>query len=64
MAFCGHINGATYADEEKDALKQLIGRKLIVLAHAFERDPECQKELIIEEAVQGEWLSLPPGRYS
>jgi hypothetical protein len=47
-------------DEEKDALKQLVARKLIALAQAGERDPECLKELTIE-AFQGERLSLLPG---
>jgi hypothetical protein len=40
-------------DDEKDALKQVVARKLIELAQAGERDPECLKELTIE-AVQGE----------
>jgi hypothetical protein len=46
--------------DEKDALKQLISRKLIALAQAGERDPDCLKELTIE-AVQGEQVSLLPG---
>jgi hypothetical protein len=46
--------------DEKDALKQLVSRKLIALAQAGERDPECLRELTIE-AVQGERVSLLPG---
>jgi hypothetical protein len=39
--------------EKEDALKQLVAKKLIELAQAGERDPECLKELTIE-VVQGE----------
>jgi hypothetical protein len=46
--------------DEKDAIKQLISRKLIALAQAGERDPDCLKELTIE-AVRGEQVSLLPG---
>jgi hypothetical protein len=47
-------------EDEKDALKLLVARKLIALAQAGERDPECLRELTIE-AVERERLSLLPG---
>ena len=47
--------------DSKDPLAELIARRVIQVAQAGERDPECLKDLAIEE-LQHETLQVTPER--
>jgi hypothetical protein len=54
------ILGAVGVVDRKDPRAELVAKKVVQLAQAGERDPECLKELAIEELQQSRDIASNP----